>query len=256
MAFTPILRKSASSLVQAATKLARGPKYYHSTILTRVNPTNLTHAPAVTRLLPIFNYSTALRNPVADDSLARVIESEIKCAQEAEDHDQVEGVPADFPFKIDDQPGLQTVKLTRDYKGEKIVVEVHMPNLVTGEDDEDLNDNDDDDAQKGNQSSIPLVVTVSKNNAPYMEFTCTAFADEIAIESLAIRKPENSEDQIVYEGPDFNDLDENLQKAFHKYLEMRGIKPSTTNFLHEYMINKDSREYLLWLKNLKGFVEA
>ncbi|KAK9120847.1 hypothetical protein Syun_018464 [Stephania yunnanensis] len=50
-------------------------------------------------------------------------------------------------------------------------------------------------------------------------------------------------------------LDENLQRAFHKYLEIRGIKPSTTNFLHEYMINKDSREYLVWLKNLKKFIE-
>lgn len=29
----------------------------------------------------------------------------------------------------------------------------------------------------------------------------------------------------------------------------------TTNFLHEYMINKDSREYLLWLKNLKQFIQ-
>lgn len=53
----------------------------------------------------------------------------------------------------------------------------------------------------------------------------------------------------------FSDLDENLQKAFHKYLEIRGIKPSTTNFLQEYMINKDSKEYLGWLKNLKKFIE-
>lgn len=52
------------------------------------------------------------------------------------------------------------------------------------------------------------------------------------------------------------DLDENLQKAFHKYLEIRGIKPSTTNFLHGYMVDKDGREYLTWLKNLQKFVEA
>lgn len=52
------------------------------------------------------------------------------------------------------------------------------------------------------------------------------------------------------------DLDENLQKSFHKFLEIRGIKPSTTNFLHEYMINKDSREYVAWLENLQKFVEA
>lgn len=53
----------------------------------------------------------------------------------------------------------------------------------------------------------------------------------------------------------FSDLDENLQKAFYKYLEIRGISPMTTNFLHEYMINKDSREYLWWLKNLKQFIQ-
>jgi complement component 1 Q subcomponent-binding protein len=53
-----------------------------------------------------------------------------------------------------------------------------------------------------------------------------------------------------------SDLDENLQKAFHKYLEIRGIKPSAINFLHEYMINKNSREELNWLKKLKNFVEA
>ncbi|WOL14211.1 hypothetical protein Cni_G22991 [Canna indica] len=51
------------------------------------------------------------------------------------------------------------------------------------------------------------------------------------------------------------DLDDNLQKAFLKYLEVQGISPNTTNFLQEYMINQDSREYLLWLKNLKQFVQ-
>lgn len=53
----------------------------------------------------------------------------------------------------------------------------------------------------------------------------------------------------------FSDLDENLQKGFYKYLDVRGIKPSTTNYLREYMADKDNREYLLWLKNLKKFVE-
>lgn len=53
-----------------------------------------------------------------------------------------------------------------------------------------------------------------------------------------------------------SDLDENLKKAFHKYLEIRGIKPSSTNFLFEYMVNKDSQEYLTWLNNLKNFIEA
>lgn len=76
-----------------------------------------------------------------------------------------------------------------------------MPDLITG----DENENDDEEGEeRGNQSSIPLVVRVSKNSGPpCLEFGCTAYPDEIAIDSLAIKDPENSDDQIAYEGPDF-----------------------------------------------------
>lgn len=53
----------------------------------------------------------------------------------------------------------------------------------------------------------------------------------------------------------YSDLDENLQKAFHKFLEIRGINPRITNFLQEYMFSKDNKEYVEWLKNLKYFIE-
>ncbi|XP_042386643.1 uncharacterized protein At2g39795, mitochondrial-like [Zingiber officinale] len=95
----------------------------------------------------------------------------------------VEEIPGGFPFEIQDEKGMNTVTLKRNYHGERKL------------------------------------------------------------------------SWLAYEGPDFSDLDENLQKSFHKYLEIRGISPLTTNFLHEYMINKDSREYLLWLKNLKQFIQ-
>lgn len=46
-----------------------------------------------------------------------------------------------------------------------------------------------------------------------------------------------------------------MQAALRRYLEARGIKRSMYDFLHEYMINKDEREYLTWLKNMKEFIE-
>lgn len=92
------------------------------------------------------------------------------------------------------------MKLTRTYQDEEIEVEVHMPDLVNGDDGED----DDDDDEHANQSSIPLVVSVSKGSGgPILEFGCNAFPDEIAIQSLVVKNPETSEDQIAYEGPDF-----------------------------------------------------
>ncbi|RVW49323.1 Uncharacterized protein, mitochondrial [Vitis vinifera] len=223
-------------------------------------------------------YSSSAKRPSSDDNLLRVLESEIKYSEESDDHDGLaprgwgsrgeskgsnmngsrnEEAPDGFPFEIQDNPGQQTISLAREYQGEVIKVEVHMPDLVTGEGDDD---NNDDDNEKGNQSSIPLVVSVSKKNGPFLEFGCTAFADEIAMIPCQSKIQKFLRSKLHMRGltsrKPFQDLDENLQKAFHKYLEIRGIKPSTTNFLHEYMINKDSREYLLWLKNLKKFVEA
>ncbi|KAK6145405.1 hypothetical protein DH2020_022225 [Rehmannia glutinosa] len=212
---------------------------------------------AASRVVPLVIRASAgsQSKPQSDASLLRVIETEIQCAVESQDPEEAEEVPKGFPFEIEDHPGQQTITLTREYQGETITVEVHMPDLVTGEENDD-DDNDEEGEGRGNQSSIPLVVRVSKKSGPSLEFGCTAYPDEIAIDTLAVKDPETSEEQIAYEGPDFADLDENLQKAFHKYLEIRGIKPSTTNFLHGYMIDKDSREYVTWLKNLQKFVQA
>lgn len=179
---------------------------------------------------------------------------------------QVEEIPDSFPFKITDKKGLNDITLTRTYQGEKIEVVVSMPSLVTGDEAEDDQDEDDkegdedkdDDGEKPPKSTIPLTVTISKSGGPSLEFCCTAYPDEIMIDTLSVKQQpsgEEDEDLIAYEGPEFNDLDENLQRAFHKYLELRGITPMTTNFLHEYMINKDSREYLFWLTKLKDFVK-
>ncbi|KAL6126671.1 hypothetical protein ACLB2K_074717 [Fragaria x ananassa] len=250
MAFTSILRRSASSLAPLASRLVRGQRNYHAAVFTAINHSSFAaRKPSLSPLAPNPRFYSK-----ADDSLLRVIDAEIQCAEET-DEQEIEEVPSGFPFKVEDVPGFQTVKLTRTYQDEEIEVEVHMPDLVTGDGEDD--DVDDDGNEHASQSSIPLVVTVSKGSgAPVLEFRCNAYPDEIAIESLLVKNPDTAEDQIAYEGPDFNDLDENLQKSFHKYLEIRGIKPSTTNFLHEYMINKDSREYKNWLKKLKQFVQV
>uniref|UniRef100_A0ACD5XBT4 Uncharacterized protein n=1 Tax=Avena sativa TaxID=4498 RepID=A0ACD5XBT4_AVESA len=217
---------------------------------------------AAARPMP-FSSASALK-PNSDDELLRVIKSEIKFAEDCDDHDRVEDIPENFPFKINDKKGLSEISLTRMYQSEKIEVLVSMPSLITGDEaehdqDEDDKEKDDDqeDDEKAPKSNFPLTVRVSKSDGPSLEFTCTAYSDEIVIDTLSVRQPASDDDEelIAYEGPDFNDLDENLQRAFHKYLELRGITPSTTNFLHEYMINKDSREYLFWLNKLEDFLK-
>lgn len=108
--------------------------------------------------------------------------------------------PPGFPFSIEDVPGQQTITLSRKYQDETITVEVHMPDLVTGEDDNE----DDDDDEKPTQSHVPLVVKVAKSHKFILEFNCTAYPDEISIDSMSVKKPDSAEDEIAYEGPDFS----------------------------------------------------
>ncbi|GAA0157272.1 complement component [Lithospermum erythrorhizon] len=251
MALTNIIRRAASRVIPSAVRATR--RYHHhqrgcATLFSAAAPPTRGGA-LPQKLFSSHNYATKSKS---DETLVKVIDFEIQCAEESNDNDKIEDIPESFPFKIEDEPGQQTVILTREYQGESISVEVSMPDL-TGEENEN---DDDDDSETGNQSQLPMVVRVSKRNGPCLEFGVTAFPDEIAIDSLSIKDPKVGEDQIAYEGPDFGDLDENLQKAFHKYLDIRGINARTTNFLHEYMINKDGREYVTWLKNVKKFVEA
>ncbi|ESQ40514.1 hypothetical protein EUTSA_v10014433mg [Eutrema salsugineum] len=209
--------------------------------------------------------TSAKKRASCNDPLLRVIETEIGFAEQADDYDRVEEFPSGFPFKMEDKPGSKTVTLTREYEGESVIVEIHMTNLVTGDKEDDEDDDEDeseedeyeDKPEKPKQSNVPLLVTLSKKTGPSLEFRCTAFPDKIAIKDMWVTFPDNpSKDELAYEGPSFRVLDEKLRKAFHRYIEIRGIKPSMINFLHEYMINKDSKEHLLWLKTLKNFVQS
>ena len=78
-----------------------------------------------------------------------------------------------------------------------------MPSTVTGNYEENDDDDGDADDEKAAQSQLPLVVRVSKSHGPCLEFGCTAYPDDIVIDSLSVKDPDASEDEIAYEGPEF-----------------------------------------------------
>ena len=114
---------------------------------------------------------------------------------------------------MEDKPGTKIVTLTRDYQGESVIVEVHMTNLVTGdkrddeeeeESDEEEEEEDEDKPEKPKQSNVPLLVTLSKETGPSLEFRCTAFPDKIVIKDMWVTFPDDpSKEELAYEGPSF-----------------------------------------------------
>lgn len=89
MAFSSFIRKSASSLAPMATRFIRVSKSYHPVIFATSNNLcqKLTLSPFVPQLY--FSSATETKKPSSDESLLRVIDSEIKYAKETDDHDRV-----------------------------------------------------------------------------------------------------------------------------------------------------------------------
>ncbi|XP_062006238.1 uncharacterized protein At2g39795, mitochondrial-like [Rosa rugosa] len=253
--FSSMLRRPSYSLFSFALRTVGSTTTFHSRFSTVPE-----FGSEITRecSVPFRHFSAATATatkPAADERVVGALESEIKVAEEDIQNYQVGEVADGFPFEIVDNAGEQTIMLRREFDGEIIKVAVDIPNVSSTEDNDDEEEKEKE--EENEDTGIPMVVSISKGNGQELEFGLTAFSDEICVDSLSMRQPEDSEGskRIAYEGPNFSDLDESFQKALQKYLEVRGIKSSTTKFLQEYMRNKDFREYLMWLKNLKGFIE-
>lgn len=89
MAFTSILRKSASSLAPLVSRLVQGRRQYHCVLVAAINHSNVTNKHSLGSLVPSFHYSSESKKPSSEESLVRVIESEIKLAAESDNHDRV-----------------------------------------------------------------------------------------------------------------------------------------------------------------------
>ncbi|XP_077252634.1 uncharacterized protein LOC143892046 [Tasmannia lanceolata] len=157
-------------------------------------------------------------------------------------------IPDGFPFETQDEaeipewfkvgdkdiPG-HLIFLKRHYEGETILVKFRIPDdLVTGDEGKDDNDDENNDDIKGGQYNLRLIIYICKGYLPNLVLTCLGYREKISFDGMFYPVKPISEDEVLYEGPDFN-----VPGAFEKYLEIRGIKPSTIiHFLHEYMIKR------------------
>ncbi|KAE8099332.1 hypothetical protein FH972_017324 [Carpinus fangiana] len=151
----------------------------------------------------------------------------------------------------EDRFGERTLLLTKNYQDELIKFEAEIPQL------EDIKEEkpeywDLDDENK--IVNVSYSASITKGSGMCLEFLGTISNEEICIHSVLIKQPEVFEDR-AYEGPSFIDLDENLLKAFLKYLAIRGNDFNTFDFIPHHMLKKRHREYFLWLEKIKNFIE-
>lgn len=155
------------------------------------------------------------------------------------------GPPA--PFKLTNTPGDTLLTLTRRYDGEEINVDLHVNNQPSatfedGEEEESLN-------------FVAFNVSVSKDDKSLV-FECESDGTCININHISFEPKDGIEQESMYTGPVFTELDEGLQKHFQDYLEERGITAELGEYLRFLIFDKEQQEYMAWLNTVRGFVSS
>ena len=121
---------------------------------------------------------------------------------------------------------------------------------------------------EGSDAAPPcrLNIVIEKPNKGALNIEALAQDGSVVVENLyyyADAKLAHSTDanavhaaQDAYPGPPFGSLDEDLQILMERYLEERGITQGLALFVPDYMDYKEQKEYMAWLKNVKGFIDA
>ncbi|KAK4676045.1 Mitochondrial acidic protein mam33 [Podospora pseudoanserina] len=199
-------------------------------------------------------------------------------------------------FELKDVPGQQDVFLTRNFGNEKITVSFSIADLssfqeqnfeddaLADEEFEEMNDSrgngksgaadlaeeaEEEDMEGGaDTDAMPcrLNIVVEKPGKGALNVEAIAQDGTVVVENVYYYKDaklahSSSPDAVhaaqdAYPGPAFGSLDEDLQILLERYLEERGITPALALFVPDYMDMKEQKEYLAWLENVRGFVEA
>ncbi|XP_057736130.1 uncharacterized protein At2g39795, mitochondrial-like [Arachis stenosperma] len=194
-------------------------------------------------------YLSEMRNEAFEGNMLRLLRREIQYELQSSPPNQATTSKFDS-FVVDGRPGERWITLKRQYANEDIKVEATMfdgvapaPTTSGGVANADEE-----------QMHITVIVSISKGNSSYLEIMCSAWPDSIEINRLVTRSDENMSDN-PYSGPEFKELDDELQDRLYDFLEVRGINDELAVFLHGYMKGKDKTEFIKWMERIKSFIE-
>ncbi|KAI8075878.1 mitochondrial glycoprotein [Gilbertella persicaria] len=210
----------------------------------------------------------------ADPDLVHLLEGELGFEKTKDDNEPPAFVTEFLEhnsFQMNDRIGYDKVTLTRLFGNEKISVVFSISdinNIV--QDMEESNEQQQEEEEEEEKASFPVraTVIVEKQNKGCLMFNTVAQDGYLHIDAIRQFKEGqiNIDDvttnnigeqrQDLYMGPVFEELEEEIQATFTRYLEERGIDTALATFLPDYIDYKEQKEYVHWLKDVNDFVSA
>jgi hypothetical protein len=161
------------------------------------------------------------------------------------------------PFSLTEVEGDTLMTLTRQYGDETVCVDI-MVNDQLEKDEEPVAFEDEETGEIEFDVSVDFVVSILKNDCDYeLVFECSSDGSfiEILRVSLEPEDEDEAEDEALYTGPIFDELDDTVQDAMYAFLEERGITPTLGEYLINLSNDKEQRMYMDWLDNMARFLK-
>ena len=165
-------------------------------------------------------------------------------------------------YDISDTVGERKLTLRRELDGAQVtvVVDAATPEWLDGADDDgaEAGADDDDDNEKGEDVYF-LTVSLTRGSQQLL-FDCYAGHNAgLAIRHVHHAAANATDDELregdLYTGPEFEDLDLEVQEAFYNALGDIGVDDDFADGVAWLAEAKDQSEYVRWLENVKEFME-
>lgn len=194
----------------------------------------------------------------ADGALVSILKSELDHERKSYRQAKELSYGPPKPWTLTDKRGHADVILRRTYGLEDVAVTcVYQPDVYgdDGEQEAEGQYNSGDEAgPDGAGACINMTITITKgSNSPTLEISAASYGTEIVIDHVHFYELKDPK-EATYEGPNFLQLDDEVQKQFERFIRARGVNKELTGYLFNILADKEHREYVRWLENVESFV--
>ncbi|KAE9049019.1 hypothetical protein PR003_g3617 [Phytophthora rubi] len=170
-------------------------------------------------------------------------------------------------FKLQEAPGCMEVLLQGAVGDDSIKIKFNAQDTVElEEDDEEYNDFEDDEGQVQEEEGedeedddelpgVRFTADITRDNKG-LQFDCVA-SSNLTVERVRYLNDfaKDAEDETLYFGPNFIDLELDVQDQFYSYLAQRKIDDELAQFITQFADLKEQREYTAFLEDAESFVK-
>uniref|UniRef100_K3WAS0 Mitochondrial glyco protein n=1 Tax=Globisporangium ultimum (strain ATCC 200006 / CBS 805.95 / DAOM BR144) TaxID=431595 RepID=K3WAS0_GLOUD len=171
-------------------------------------------------------------------------------------------------FTLKETPGNMEIVLTGQVGTDSIRIKFDSQDVVELEEDyvdedeeeeeEEANYDEEEEEEDGEEDELPgirFVADVTRDNQG-LQFECVA-SSNLTVERVRFLSDfsANAEKDNLYFGPNFADMELDVQEKFYDYLAERKIDDDLAQFITQYADLKEQREYLSFLESAETFIK-